>query len=63
MKTSRTSTKQEEIQNLNKINKGIARSFRIHTRKGNLKIVKTLSRMLNNNNERILCLMTSDLAT
>ena len=47
----------EQIRNLNNINKGLARSFRIHSTTGNYKIADTIRELMNSNQDKILELM------
>ena len=47
----------EQIENLNLINKGLIRSVRIHTRKGNIKCVETIQTIINHNINTIVSLM------
>jgi len=47
----------EQIENLNLINKGLERSLRTHTRKGNIQCVVTIRKIINDNTDKILGLM------
>jgi len=47
----------EQIDNLNLINKGLIRSVRIHTRKGNIECVNTIQEIINHNITTIISLM------
>jgi hypothetical protein len=50
-------TIQEQIENINMINKGFLRSLRTHTRKGNIKCVETIQEIINKNTNQIIELM------